>query len=104
MLLLLLFAQSGPVAAEVKQPDIVLAVPPGACMPQVDGVPVPVSGLAARTAQWASTRREVRFEPAASADGACVSSVLAALAKAGAGEAFPIKFADNDIHSGVDSE
>ena len=96
-LLILAGVQDAPQPAPVK-----LVVPPGACKPTIDGAAVTLDGLRAATAQWAAAQREVRLEPDARADPACVQAVLERLGAAGAGTRFPIKFADNDVFSGLE--
>ncbi|MCC2978459.1 hypothetical protein LK533_17550 [Sphingomonas sp. PL-96] len=89
--------QDAPPPAPVK-----LVVPPGACKPTIDGAAVTLDGLRAATAQWVAAKREVRFEPDAKADPACMQDVLKLLAAAGAGERFPIAFVENEAYSGVE--
>ena len=100
MFALLVLLQSGSALPEVKLPEVHLAVPPGACAPTVDARPVKVDALP--TEEWAAAQREVRLEPDARADPACVQAVLERLGAAGAGTRFPIKFADNDVFSGLE--
>ena len=98
-LLILAAVQDAPPPAPVK-----LVVPAGPCKPTIDGAPVTLDGLRATTAQWAAAQREVRFEPAADADAACMQDVLKLLGAAGAGEKFPLAFVENDSFSGVEGD
>ncbi|MBB3911423.1 hypothetical protein [Sphingomonas desiccabilis] len=98
-LLILAPMQDAPSPAPVK-----LVVPAGPCKPMVDGVVVTLDGLRAATGQWAAAKREVRFEPDAKADPACMQDVLKLLGAAGAGEKFPLAFVENEAMSGVEGD
>jgi hypothetical protein len=98
-LMTLAAVQLAPLPAPVK-----LVLPAGPCKPSIDGASVTLDGLRAATAQWAATRREVRFEPDAKAAEPCMQDVLKILAAAGAGERFPIAFVDNESFSGVEGD
>ena len=87
-----------------QPPAVNLVVPAGSCKPMIDGVAVTIEGLRTATAQWAKAKREVRFEPDAKADHACMQDVLKLLGAAGAGERFPLAFVENDAFSGVEGD
>lgn len=98
-LLILAPVQDAPPPAPVK-----LVVPAGPCKPTVDGAAVTLDGLRAATARWAAAQRDVRFEPDARADPACMQQVLKLLGAAGAGEKFPLAFVENEAMSGVEGD
>ncbi|MFV0624043.1 hypothetical protein ACBY01_08560 [Sphingomonas sp. ac-8] len=98
-LMMLLAAQDAAPAEPVK-----LVVPAGPCQPAIDGAAGTLETLRTATGQWAATHREVRFEPDAKADPACMQAVLKILGAAGAGERFPIGFVENEAFSGVEGD